>query len=224
MRVPTSLAIVCASTLLATAADKGVVKLEAPPPAEWVTVQADPVLTTLSAPAAAKWVLVDDGPACELRPSADGKAATFAATSDGHYRVLVISGDDVFRVKVVKGGGDDDRKPKPTDPLVKLLQTAFDLDTRTADAKRHDLLDLVELYRQAGMLALDANITTTGQLVVKVRDAAKALGVVGLAEVRKAIGAELTAVFPEDVPLTAESRAKAAATFGRIKAALEGVK
>lgn len=217
-----------------------VVKLDSPAKPEWVTVQADPVLTTLSVGYnGGKWVLVDDGPQCDLRAAADGKTATFAATADGQYRLLVISGEDVHRVKVVRAvkppepmppGPDPNPKPPepkppaPADPLVKLLQAGYDADPRAAEAKRPDLLDLIELFRQAGLLAVDAKVTTAGQLVSRVAEASKALGITGLVDVRKSIILELQAAFPEDVPLTADSRKKATDLFARLKVALEQVK
>jgi hypothetical protein len=147
-----------------------------------------------------------------------------------------VAGEDVHRVAVQvpdvpnpmpPGPGPNPNPPeppKPADPLVKVLQAAYDADTRDRAAKETDRLDLVELYRQAAGLALDPAVTTAAQLVTRVRDAAKALGVTGLTEVRTAIARELAAAFPEDAPLTAASRAKAAELFGRIKAALEQVK
>lgn len=235
MRGPITLLAALVASALSQAA--GVTKLDSPPKPEWVTVKADPLLTTLSVDKAAKWILIDDGPQCDLRPAADGKTATFAATVPGRYRVLVVAGEEVFRVAVqvpdVPQPMPPDPKPPvpptpptppPADPLVKVLQAAYDADTRAAKDKESDRLDLVELYRQASTLALDPSVTTTGQLVARVRDAAKALGIVGLSDCRKAIAGELQAAFPEDAPLTADSRKKAADLFGRIKAALEGVK
>jgi hypothetical protein len=237
MRVPLALPVLLATAVVAEAG--GVTKLDSPPRAEWVTITADPVITTLAVAGdkPARWVLVDEGPQVDLRPSPDGKSATFGAVADGQYRVLVVCGEEVHRLKVVKAapqpmpGPDNPPKPPapvpppaPVDPLVKMLQAGYDADTRQPAAKGTDRLDLVELYKQAGTLALDVNVTTTGQLVGKVKDAAKALGITGLAEMRKTIGAELAAVFPEDVPLSADSRTKAVEAFGRIKAALEQVK
>jgi hypothetical protein len=225
-----ALAAVCCPT--APAADP-ITKLAAPAKPEWVSVQADPVLTTLASDKPAKWILVDDGPACDLRATTDGKAATFAAKAAGHYRVLVVTDADVHRVKLVKAdpqpmpGPIDPPKPpdpKPVDPLVAKLQAAFDLDQRAGAAKEKDRLDLVELYKQAADLSGKAEVATAADLVARVRDASKSLAIDGLTEVRKVIAGELAAAFPVDEPLTADSRAKAAALFIKIKTAVEGVK
>lgn len=227
MRVPIALPLLLASAAHATAG--GVVKLDSPPKPEWQVIQADAGITTLAVgDKPAKWVLVDDG--ADLSPSADGKTAAFAAAADGHYRLIVVADGEVHRVKVVKATSPPQPMPPgpdpqpPSDPLVKLLQAAYDADPRQPEPKRKDLLDLAEIYRQAGTLAADPAVATAGQLVARVREAAKALGIVGLADVRKAIGAELQAVLPEDVPLTAETRKRAAEVFARVKAALEQVK
>ena len=236
-RLPTA-ALNLLLPLTLTAAPLGVVKLDSPPKPEWVVVPCDPVLTTLSVPTASVWVLVDDQPACDLRPASDGKTATFAAAGDGQYRVLVIAEKEVHRVKLVRatnppqpmpptpgpGPQPDPKPPAPADPLVRVLQAGYDADTRTAELKRTDLLDLIELYRQAGTLAADPAVPTAGDLVKRVRDAATVLKIVGLPDCRKAIAGELVAVFPEDTPLTADTRKKAGDTFARIKVCLEGVK
>lgn len=227
--------------IAAQAAGGGVVKLDSPAKAEWVVIQADPVQTTLSVggDVAAQWVLVDEGPQVDLRAAADGKTATFSALADGQYRVLVVAGKDIHRVKVVRaspnpmppgpnppdpGPGPQPPPVPPADPLVKKFQDAYGLDTRAPEAKKTDLLDLIELYKQAGVLADDKTVATADVLVSRVRDAAKALGLDGLADLRKAIGAELVAVFPESVPMDDAARKKARDVFARIKTNLALVK
>jgi hypothetical protein len=217
----------------ALAADP-ITKLAAPAKPEWVSVQADPVLTTLQADKPAKWVLVDDGPQCDLRPATDGKGATFAAKAAGHYRVLVVTDADVHRVKVVVADvpqpmpGPDNPKPpdppKPTDPLVARLQAAYTLEPGTPADKADALANKVELYKQAVKLAADPAVTTTGELVTRVRQASDALDTDRLPGVRKVVRIELQAAMPTDVPLDAATRKLAADTFTRIKAALEAVK
>jgi hypothetical protein len=232
MRVPTSLAILLAAVAVTSAGE--ITKLEGPPKAEWRVIQADPVITTLSAgDRPARWFLLDEHPAAELRAAADGKTATFASTIDGQFRVIAISGEDVHRVKVVKGPpqpmppGPDPKPPAPVppaDPLAAKLQAAFDAEVLPKEKKAEAIKDKVELYTQAAKLALDPEVATTGQLLGRVKKAADALHTDTLPLVRKAVRAELQAAMPEDVPLTPESRAKAAAMFTRIKTALEGVK
>lgn len=230
-----AIALICLASVPVSAGP--VVKLDVPAKPDWVTVQADPVLTTLSVgDKPGKWFLLDDSPVAELRPAADGRTATFAATADGQYRLAVVVGEDVHRVKVVRATKPPEPMPPnpgpkppeppapPVDPLVKLLQDGYDADRRAAADKKSDLLDLIELFRQAGLLAADAKVTTAGQLVSRVAEASKALGITGLVDVRRSLILELQLAFPEDVPLTAEVRAKAVAVFAKLKSALEFVK
>ena len=55
------------------------------------------------------------------------------------------------------------------------------------------------------------------------RDASKALGVEGLADLRRLISVELAGAMPSDEPMTSELRGKAKETFLKIRAALQGV-
>lgn len=212
-------------------------KLDPPAKPDWQTIQADPVLTVLVADKPGAWELLDESPVASLRPIADGKYAAFAAAAAGQYRVVVTSPDGPTRLKVVVPGPPQPMPPgpgptpppvpppPPADPLVTKLTAAFALDARAAAAKETDRLDLVELYRQAADLAGKAEVTTTAQLVARIQAASKALGIDGLVDVRKAIAAEVAAALgTDDAPLTADARAKAAAVFGRIRAALEQVK
>lgn len=205
-----------------------VTKAPAPPAPAWNEMPADPLLTVLQCPDPARWLTVDDG--CDLRPAADGKSATFAAALPGRYRLLVVpEKGEPIRVAVVVGKPEPtppkppEPRPVPTDPLVKKLQTEFDKDAREPAKKTSDLKDLVELYKQAADLAASADVTSTGQLVTRVRDAARAMGVEGLADLRRAISVELVTAMPSDEPMTSELRGKAKETFLRIRAALQGV-
>lgn len=220
-------------------ASPGVVKLEAPPKAEWVTITCDGALTVLSTEKPGTWELVDEVSGAALRSMPDGKTACFTGPG-GQYRVLVTTPDGVHRLKLIAPGppqplplppGPGPTPPPtpppvpPSDPLVLKLQAAADLDTRDPAKKRTDLLDLVELYRQATDLAAKAEVTTTGELVARVRQASAILGIEGLTDVRRVIAAELAAgIGTADVPLTADSRKAAAIIFTKIKAALEQVK
>lgn len=203
-----------------------VTKAPAPPPPTWAEIPADPLLTVLQSPTASRWVLIDDG--CDLRPSADGKSATFAASAPGRYRLLVLPEQgEPQRVSVRVGEAPPkppEPRPVPTDPFVKRLQTEFDKDTREGSKKLADLKDLIELYRQAADLAASAEVVSTGQLVGRVRDASRALGIEGLADLRRAVSVELAAAMPTDEPMTSELRAKAKDVFLRIRAALQEVK
>lgn len=238
MREPITLLAALAAAALAVAGP--VVKLDAPPKPDWQVIQCDPVLTVLQVDKPGTWELVDESPAAALRQTGGERqspTAAFAGTPGQQYRVLVTTPDGVYRLKLVTPPPPgplpaDPDKPKPptppppvpVDPLVQRLQLAYDLDPRAADKKSSDRLDLVELYKQAGDLAGRFDVTTTGDLVKRIQDAAKSLGIDGLLDVRRAIAAELQAAFPTDAPLDADSRAKAAGIFGKIKAALEQVK
>jgi hypothetical protein len=211
-------------------------KVERPAAPPWVEITADPLLTTLQAPSAAKWVQIDEG--CDVRPAADGLTAIFAAIKAGRYRLVVIPKDgDPIRVAVLVGKvdppapqppepGPQPKPPAPPEPssLGKRFQAEYEKDARQLDKRRMDLADLIELYKQAADLAADTTVTSTGQLVGRVRDASRVLGIDGLADLRRAIAAELIAALPSDEPLTAALRTKAAETFTRIRSALQEVK
>jgi len=198
-------------------------KSERGPPQPWTEIKADPILTILTAPAASRWVLVDDG--ADLRPDADGKSAAFSAAKPGRYRIVVIAGDgEPARVTVVAGAAPGPDVPPSDDQFVRKLQAAFDLDLRDAAKKSSDRLDLVELYRQAAELAERPDVGTVAALVGRIRDASKLLVVDGLADLRKAIAAELAAAFPIDAPLDEASRAKVRSLFLKLNRSLQFVK
>jgi hypothetical protein len=213
-------ALLCAALQNAS----GVGKAERTPAPAWTEIRADPILTVLTAPAAARWVLVDDG--ADLRPDADGKSAAFAAGKPGRYRILVIAGDgEPARVAVIVGAVPGPDGPPPNDDaFLRRLQTAFDLDSREAAKRTADRLDLVELYRQAADLAERPEVTTVAALVARIREASKLLVVEGLADLRKAIAAELAAAFPIDAPLDEATRSKVRALFLKLSAALKSLK
>lgn len=220
--------------------DTGVNKDTTVKPAVWTEVKADPILTVLVSPTPAKWVLIDDT-AAALRPGSDGKTAYFAAQAAGKYRVIVVGGDgEPTRIQITVGDSPAPAPPAPTppaptppvptppappvDPFVAKLQAAYNLDTRAANLKATDLADLVELYRQGALLAADTSVATTGDLKARVSAAAQKLVVAGLTDLRKAIGTEVAAVLPVDVPLTTELRTTAAAEFTKISTALKQLK
>lgn len=194
-------------------------------PAEIVTLK--PVTNCKSL----RWV-VPDG--CSTKPGCDGLELHFSAV-EGRYRVgcygaLGDVASGIAWTTVVVGKPPDPKPPAPpappvpTDPLTLKLQAAFTADAGTAAAKAEALADLVELYRQAGDLARDPAVTTTGQLVGRIRAAAAALVIDGLKGVRDGVAQELAAALPADQEMTADVRAKAGETFKRIHAALSGVK
>ena len=213
-------------------ASPGVDKGTKPTPAAWKELAADKILTVLVSQIPAKWVLVDDA-AAEISPSADGKSCIFSASVPGKYRLLAVGADgDPARIVVTVAGTPPGPVPPPTppappapvDPLVLKLQAAFLLDTRAADAKATDLADLIELYRQAAILAADPTVMSTGDLKTRVAMASQKLVINGLADLRKILAAELGSVMPMDVPLSADVRTAAANAFNKLNAALKQVK
>lgn len=217
-------------SILQPAASVG--KADRPQPAPPMEVKADAILTVLTAPEKSRWKLIDrDG--ADLVASPDGKTAVFAALAKGRYRVVVITGETDVDIVVVVGDVPAPTPPKPgpvdpvippTDPLTAKLQAAYKLDTRADAAKQVDLKDLVELYKQAAEFASKPDIASLAELVAKVKDAAKALGIEGLVDCRKAIADELKLAFANDAPFDDASRLKAKVLFVKLSEALKNVK
>lgn len=211
-------------------APAAVTKAPAPPAPVWVEIQADPLGTRLESASKSTWTVVDSG--CAVWPAADGKSAVFVAVAPARYKVLVTSEKgEVTHVAVTVGTPEPTPpKPGPVDPPVpqselgKKLQAAFDADPTPKDKKLAVLALKAELYKQAADLAGSPDVTSTGQLVTRVKDASKALGVDGLPAVRQVIAAVLAEAMPTDEPMTADLRTKAAAAFQRIRSALLEVK
>jgi hypothetical protein len=207
-------------------------KEERPAPPVWVEIKADPILTVLTAPTGSKWSLLDDG--ADLVSLPDGRAVFGYATKPGRYRATASTPTaEVLRVVVIVGDlpkppvpvpPSPPEPPVPTDPLIAKLKLAYDLDTRAAAKKNLDLLDLVELYKQAADLAGKPDVGTVAALIERVRMASKILIVEGLTDLRKVIAGELGAAFPVDAPLDEPARAKAKAAFLKISEALKAVK
>lgn len=110
----------------------------------------------------------------------------------------------------------------PADPLRAKLKTAFDADPLQLDKRKGAAADLAALYRQAAKLAADPEVATSGALLDRVRQAAGMLvGADGLRDVRRAAGAELSAILPTDADLTAEQRDATAKLFQRLAVILE---
>lgn len=114
--------------------------------------------------------------------------------------------------------------PVPVDPLRAKLQAAYDADPAPVASRKSQALDLAALYRQAAALAQDATVATAGDLLTRVRDAGKTLvGADALKGIRTVAGAELGALLPTDVPLTADQRTAAAALFAKLASTIEEV-
>lgn len=188
---------------------------------------------------AAKWSLVGDFAQAEIIPCDAGKTCTFIAPEAGYYYLQSLVGDKQYSILVVVGKPDVPEpmpappkpvpvppvppKPAPVDPLLTKLQAAYLLDLRPDARRRQDLLDLIELYGQASVLATKPEIKSVASLIAQIRTASSTLGIIGLEDLRRAIGAELSAGFPADDTLTDLTRKHAGDTFARIQAALKGV-
>ena len=179
-----------------------------------------------------------DPTTCDVIPGADGRSAVFVAARAGTYLVIAYTaaGDTpsaATRIEVKLGEPEPAPPPKPVVPPVPVvpdaftakLQAAYSADPAAGLIKAEALKDIVALYQQAGPFAADATVTTTADLLARLKQAATTLLPAGvLTGVRAAIGAELALLFPANVPLTLESRKTAADAFGRIVAALQQVR
>lgn len=116
------------------------------------------------------------------------------------------------------------KPPEPVDPLRSKLKTAFDEDSTPLAQRRERAKDLAALYRQAAKLASDPAVTTSGELLRKVREAAGTLvGADALKEVRRVAGMELAGILPTDAALTAAQREQAEQVFKRLAEILEEI-
>ena len=115
--------------------------------------------------------------------------------------------------------------PPDTDPLTRSIQAAFDADP--AADKRERLRVFVLCMDDAAAMAADARYATAGQLEGAVRAVClQRVGEGQLPGVGKVVGEYLSRTLPtgKDDPLTADARAKAAAGYKAVAAALKGVK
>lgn len=114
----------------------------------------------------------------------------------------------------------------PTDPFAASLKAAYATDGPADAAKKQEqLLDLIEVYRQAQTFAKATSLTSVSQVIAKARDTATVLGIAAddLKGVRTAIAAELRKEFPADATLDTAARDKLTAVFARVHAALSAV-
>jgi hypothetical protein len=212
--------------LSARAADPEPASLKVPaevrgPPATIVEVRAE------TTGAAVKWVALTPG--LSLRPTDNGRVLLVSGPA-GRYDLLAYTaaGDvpsDPARCTVVLGDPPGPKPPDPrppTDPLRAKLKAALDADAAPAATKREQAKDLAALYRAAARLARDSAVPTSGELLARVRDAARTLvGPDALKDVRRAAGDELSALLPTDAPLTDPLRTSAAALFTKLASLLE---
>jgi hypothetical protein len=178
-----------------------------------------------------KWVALTPG--LSVRPIDDGRVLLVSGPT-GRYELLAYtaSGDvpsDPARCVVVIGEPPEpkppkppDPKPPPPDPLRAKLKAAFDSDAAPPELKREHAKDLAALYRAAARLAEDTAVATSGELLTRVRNAARTLiGPDALKDVRRVVGDELSALLPTDSPLTDSRRTSVATLFKRFAAILE---
>lgn len=217
------------AALPARAAEPNAVPLKLPaevraPPATIFEVRAQ---TTSKA---VKWVALTPG--LSLRPI-DGGRVLLVSGPAGRYELLAYTalGDvpsDPARCVVVIGQppGPRPNPPEPPqppgDPLRAKLKATFDSDSAPAAAKREQAKDLAALYRAAAKLAQNSATSTSGELLARVREAARTLvGPDALKDVRHVVGDKLAALLPTDAPLSDAQRASAAALFTKLSAILE---
>lgn len=114
-------------------------------------------------------------------------------------------------------------QPNPGDPLSLAIKAAFGEAT---PQKVEQCKLLAELYLQASVLAAKEDLATTAQLMGKISEASRGLGIDGLMPVRVLIANECKAALgtvEPPVPLTPTLRAKAKELFLRVHIALKGV-
>ncbi len=190
-------------------------------------------LTTEAGPLRIHGKFVDGGPAPETRLYKSKYIYILEAAAPGRVELLVVpSGalvekDVIRRLLDVGGSGPGPDPPGPTppvDPLIAVLQAAYDLDKETDKAALKRLL--AEVYRQGEQVALDSKITTWGQWTQVMHVAAESLGLTGkLLNTRKAVQAEMLKLVPDKAtPFDSVGRIQAGAIILRFSKVLEGVK
>lgn len=113
--------------------------------------------------------------------------------------------------------------PIPPDPLTREIQALYQADLSAT--KKADLGLLVELFRQASVLAKDSSVTTTAALAERVAGAgASLLPRERLQSVRRRIAQFVATEFgDQDATLTTALRDKASATYLRISEILRSI-
>ncbi len=213
--------LACAAPLCA--ADPEITLVPKPPPPAW-RVLTGPAGQQLSLKCfgAVKWLLIDED--CELTPIADG-VCIFSAPKPGRYRVVAITdkGDPV-PIAVVLGTAPPPKPPvpppTPVDELRKKLAAALELDK----GARADVTQLAAIWREAAKVAADPEVSSSRELLSRVRKVADGLlGADALPAVRGAIAEEVLAALGglSDDALTADARAKAGELFKKLAGILD---
>jgi len=118
--------------------------------------------------------------------------------------------------------------PKPVDPLEAKLRVAFEGDSAALDIRKSQAKDLAALYRMCVDLSSDKGISTSGELLIKVSQAATTMlkdppkpMKRNLDAVRLAVAEELGKLLPTDEALSDAQRVSVAALFAKLAGVLE---
>ncbi len=185
--------------------------------------------------AAVVWDVHPEGRA-DVEQCAPGKVVLTGPPGEYSVKVLVIelTADGSPKVTTLRHKfviGDPEPVPPPVPPVpptppsalrVK-LQAAFaaDVTPPTAAARDAARKDLAVLWKKGAELTTDPGVTTTAQLLDRMRQAGTFLvGADALPATRKAVGEFLAAELSADRPLDAATRARAAAMFREVADAL----
>jgi hypothetical protein len=168
------------------------------------------------------WVVLTPG--LSVRPIDSGKTLLFSGPA-GRYELLSYTalGDvpsQPARVVVVIEGGDPAPPPKPADGLKKKLEAAL----KTDGAAKADVLQLAAIYREAAKGAADPEVSSSRELLSRVRKvSADLIGPDALPTVRGTAAEELFGALgmTSDDPLTEAQRKRTAELFTRLAATLE---
>lgn len=164
------------------------------------------------------------------------KGKVFTATAPGRYEVRAwnAKGDKASKLSrciVVVGdpgptpppGPGPAPPPVPSDPFVKALQAAYDVDPEPQKARYKT--DMATVFRAAVSDVNDPQFKTAGQLQEFMRAAMDRLIGNRLVPLRKVVFAEVLKVWPsESTQLDTTIRDTTVATFQRIAKALDQVK
>lgn len=176
-----------------------------------------------------RWESLDDDLLLTPPGSTDAKIWVIACKA-GKYRLIAWTAVDgvpspLSRCEIQVGNGPE--PPAPVDRFSQDLAAAYKADITPAKLKAAQVVALTGLYEAMGDHARDPKITTLADLLDDLRKASMTLvPASALPEVRKVIGSYLVAQVGDDpdIALTDTSRAKAAAVFGVIAKALDGLK
>jgi hypothetical protein len=168
-----------------------------------------------------KWVVLTPG--LSVRPIDGGKTLLFSGPT-GRYELIAytaagdVPSDPARCVVVIEG----EAPPPAPDPLRVRLAAALAIDK----AAKADVLQLAAIYREAAKLVTDPEVSTSKELLSRLRQVSAALiGPGTLPSVRGVVAEELLAVLgmSSEETLTAAQRKKAAELFTRLAALLEEV-